>query len=69
MEAQVQLAQPSSLYSNHLEHKLHRIAANLAALVDVMSCCKQPLQQLISKSSATCGSLVLGGTYSLTCLS
>ena len=51
MVAQVQQAQTSSLYSEHPRHKLHRIAANLAALVDIMACCKKVLQQLIGKSS------------------
>ncbi len=55
----MQQAQTSSLYSKHPRHRLHRIVANLAALVDIMACCKKLLQQLISKSSAACSRLLV----------
>jgi len=57
MVAQVQQAQTSSLYIKHPQHKLHRIVASPAALVDIVACCKKLLQQLISKSSAACSRL------------
>ncbi len=59
MVAQEQQAQTSSLYSKHPQHNLHRIAANLVALVDNMARCKQLLRQLISKSSAACSRLLV----------
>lgn len=68
MVAQVQQARTSSLYSKHPQHKLHRIAANLPALVDIMACCKKVLQQLISKSSVACSSLLVICAEALTAL-